>query len=70
MGTGGGNGDDTGEQLIYITLPLRALRINLQLFMEKRESEQLLATPLISSPGDSAPQRQAGLLGLESKQSQ
>lgn len=43
MGTGGSNGDDAGEQLIYITLPLRALRINLLLFMEKRESEQLLA---------------------------
>lgn len=55
VGTGGGNGDDTGEQLIYIALPLRALRINLPLFVEKREPEQLLAPPLVSSPGDSAP---------------
>ncbi|EOB08771.1 hypothetical protein Anapl_12654 [Anas platyrhynchos] len=55
VGTGGGNGDDTGEQLIYITLPLRALRINLQLFMEKQNPWKLLLAPGMLSCTDLTP---------------
>lgn len=39
VGTSSSNGDDTGEQLIYITLALQTSRINLLLFKAKRESE-------------------------------
>lgn len=46
MGTSSSDGDNTGEQLIYITLPLQMRRINLLLFKAKCESEQLHSTSL------------------------
>lgn len=46
VGTRSNNGADTGEQLIYIALPLQTLCINLPLFKAKRESEELCSTAL------------------------
>lgn len=39
VGTSSSNGDNMGERLIYIALPLQTLCINLLLFKAKRESE-------------------------------
>lgn len=36
VGTSGSDGDDMGEQLIYIALPPQALRVNLLLSKAKR----------------------------------
>lgn len=39
VGTSSSNGDNMGERLIYIALPLQTLCVNLLLFKAKRESE-------------------------------